>query len=317
MKNSPIKLSVISPIYGAASLLPELVKRIHDAVCKITDDYEIILVEDNSPDNSWEIIKQLSDSDTKIVGLSLSRNFGQQSALNAGFDAATGDWIVTLDCDLQDEPERILDLYNEGIKGYDIVFASRVNRKDNALKKLGSRLFYKALGYLTDTDQDHSIGNFVLYKRKVVEAMSSVGDYHRYYPMLNKWIGFNTTILPVEHAERTDNVDSSYSLRKRLKLAFTTIIAFSDKPLRLVLRFGVSLVLLSSLAVIILIARYFILGVMVSGWLSVFLSIWMLSGIIIVILGLIGSYIGKVFNEAKNRPAYIIKETTHKEKMNV
>ena len=110
MKNSNIKLSVISPIYGAASLLPELVKRIHNTVCKITDDYEIILVEDNSPDNSWEIIKQLSDTDNKIVGLSLSRNFGQQSALNAGFDAATGDWIVTLDCDLQDEPERILDL---------------------------------------------------------------------------------------------------------------------------------------------------------------------------------------------------------------
>ncbi len=317
MKNSNIKLSVISPIYGAASLLPELVKRINDTVCKLTDDYEIILVEDNSPDNSWEIIKQLSETDNKIVGLSLSRNFGQQSALNAGFDASTGDWIVTLDCDLQDEPERIIDLFNEGIKGYDIVFASRINRKDNAIKKLGSRMFYKALGYLTDTDQDYSIGNFVLYKRKVVEAMFSIGDYHRYYPMLNKWIGFNTTKLPVKHAERMDNVDSSYSFRKRLKLAFTTIIAFSDKPLRLVLRFGISLVFISALAAIILITRYFVLGVTVSGWLSVFISIWMLSGIIIMILGLIGSYIGKVFNEAKNRPAYIIKETTTKENMNV
>ena len=312
-----MKLSVISPIYGAASVLPELVKRIHNTACKITDDYEILLVEDNSPDNSWEIIKQLSESDSKIVGLSLSRNFGQQSALNAGFDRATGDWIVTLDCDLQDEPERIIDLYNEGIKGYDIVFASRVNRKDNAIKKLGSRLFYKALGYLTDTEQDNSIGNFVLYKRKVVEAMSSIGDYHRYYPMLNRWIGFNTTKLPVQHAERKDNVDSSYSMRKRLRLAFATIIAFSDKPLRMVLKFGISLVFISALAAIILIARYFILGVTVTGWLSVFISIWMLSGIIIMILGLIGSYIGKVFNEAKNRPAYIVKETTAKENTNV
>lgn len=317
MKNSTLKLSVISPIYGAASLLPELVNRIHNTVCKITDNYEILLVEDNSPDNSWEIIKQLSESDSKIVGLSLSRNFGQQSALNAGFDAATGDWIVTLDCDLQDEPERIIDLYNKGIKGYDIVFASRVNRKDNAIKKLGSRLFYKALGYLTDTEQDNSIGNFVLYKRKVVEAMSSIGDYHRYYPMLNRWIGFKTTKLPVQHAERMDNIDSSYSFRKRLRLAFATIIAFSDKPLRMVLKFGISLVFISALAAIILIARYFILGVTVTGWLSVFVSIWMLSGIIIMILGLIGSYIGKVFNEAKNRPAYIVKETTAKENTNV
>lgn len=310
MRNSSIKFSVISPVYGAESLLPELIERIHKSVSQISMDYEIILIEDNSPDNSWEIIKQLSVNDDKIHGISLSRNFGQQNALNAGFDAANGDWIVTLDCDLQDEPERILDLYNEAVKGYDIVFSSRINRKDTFLKKLGSRLFYKTLSYLTDTDQDHSIGNFILYRRNVVEAMITIGDYHKYYPLLNKWVGFKTMKLPIMHAERKDNIKSSYSFRKRLNLAFTTIVAFSDKPLRLVLKFGITLVIISFVFVLILVVRYIFLGEKVSGWLSTILSIWILSGIIIAILGLLGTYIGKIFETVKNRPTYIIKDTT-------
>jgi len=306
-----IEISIISPVYGAAILLPELVARIHKAVKQITGNYEIILVEDNSPDNSWEVIKQLSISDDKILGLSLSRNFGQQYALNAGFDKAAGNWIVTLDCDLQDEPERIMDLYNEAKKDYDIVFASRINRQDGFIKKLGSRWFYKTLGYLTNTDQDNSIGNFILYNRKVIEAMASIGDYYKYYPMLNRWVGFKTKVLPVEHAERKDNVKSSYSFKKRLRLAFTTIIAFSDKPLRLVLRLGIFLVFISLIVALILIVRYFIVGVTVSGWLSIFISVWLLSGIIIMVLGLLGVYMGKIFETVKHRPSYIIKESTN------
>lgn len=310
MINNSLKFSIISPVYGAASLLTELVKRIHNSVSQITSNYEIILVEDNSPDNSWEIIKKLSIADDKIIGLSLSRNFGQQYALNAGFDAATGDWIVTLDCDLQDEPERIVDLYNEATKGYDIVFASRINRQDGLFKKLGSRFFYKTLGYLTETDQDHTIGNFILYKKKVIEVITSIGDYYKYYPMINKWVGFKTTKLPIKHANRKDSIKSSYSFNKRLRLAFTTIVAFSDKPLRLVLKFGISIVLISFIFVLILVIRYLTLGERVSGWLSVFLSIWILSGIIIMVLGLIGTYMGKIFETVKNRPTYIISETT-------
>jgi len=305
-----IEISVVSPVYGAASLLPELITRIHKAVKQITNNYEIILVEDNSPDNSWEIIKRLSISDDKILGLSLSRNFGQQYALNAGFDKANGNWIVTLDCDLQDDPERIIDLYNEAKKDYDIVFASRVNRRDGFLKKLGSRLFYKTLGYLTNTEQDNSIGNYILYNKKVIEAMASIGDYYKYYPMLNRWVGFKTKVLPIEHAERKDNVKSSYSFKKRLRLAFTTIIAFSDKPLRLVLRLGITLVFISLIVALILIVRYFLVGETVSGWLSLFISVWLLSGIIILVLGLLGVYLGKIFETVKHRPTYIIREST-------
>jgi polyisoprenyl-phosphate glycosyltransferase len=307
-----VKISIISPIYGAASLIPELVSRIEKSVSKISSNYEIILVEDNSPDESWEVIKRLVETNEKIVGLSLSRNFGQQNALNAGFDHSTGDYIVTLDCDLQDEPENIVQLYSKAQEGYDIVFASRVERQDGLLKKISSKLFYKMLGYLTETQQDHSIANFILYNRKVVDAMAQMGDYYRYYPMLNQWIGFQTIKLPIKHAVRKDRKSSSYSYRKRLRLAFTTIVAFSDKPLRLVLKLGISLVLFSFSIALVLVIRYIVIGREVSGWLSVFLSIWFLVGITIMILGLFGVYIGKIFETIKRRPTYILKEIVKK-----
>lgn len=308
MKNNEVKFSVVSPVYGAASSLKELVERIHSSVSQITDNYEIILVEDNSPDNSWQIIKDLSETDSNVVGLSMSRNFGQQNAINAGLDYATGDWVVTLDCDLQDEPERIIDMYSEALKGYDVVFASRMNRQDSFMKKLFSKLFYSVMSYLTETIQDNSIANFVLYNRNVVQSMARVGDYYRYYPILNHWVGFRTTKLPIPHASRKDDKNSSYTFKKRLRLAYTTILAFSDKPLRLVLKLGITMVAICFLLALYYIIRYITNDIEVSGWLSLFLSLWLLSGIMIIILGLIGVYVGKIFDATKNRPTYLLKE---------
>jgi dolichol-phosphate mannosyltransferase len=310
MNNKP-SFSIISPVYGAAKILHELVDRINQAVLRITDDYEIILVEDNSPDNSWEIIESLSKQNPKVKGLRLSRNFGQQYALAAGFDHARGDWVVTIDCDLQDDPAFIYDLYSEALNNYDVVFASRKNRQDGIIKKLGSRVFYAMLGYLTDTIQDHSIANFILYRRTAVDAMAKIGDFYRYYPMLNKWIGFKTIKKEIPHSKRVDGKKSSYSMRKRIALAFTTIIAFSDKPLRIVLKVGLFLVLLSTIFAIVLIVMYFVQEKTVSGWLSVFVSIWFFYGIIISILGLIGTYIGKIFETVKRRPTYLISQQTN------
>ena len=308
--NSP-KISIVSPVYGAAALLEELADRILSSVSHITDEFEIILVEDRSPDNSWEIIKSLSAKDSRVKGIRLSRNFGQQNALNAGLDHASGDWVVTLDCDLQDDPIYIRQLYQKGLEGYDIVFACRMNRKDTWIKKASSKLFYDVLGYLTETDQDSRIANYVLYRRDVVNAMKQLGDYYRYYPMVNRWVGFNVFKLEIEHSKRMDNIISSYSMKMRWKLACATIIEFSDKPLRLILQFGITLVLLSMTVAVFLVLRYAIIGASVSGWLSVFISIWFLSGIIIIILGLVSAYIGKMFETVKHRPAYIVMSTTN------
>jgi dolichol-phosphate mannosyltransferase len=307
MKETP-HISVISPVYGAAALLEELAERIKNAVEQITPNYEIILVEDHGPDGSWNRIKKLCAKNPKITGIRHSRNFGQQYALNCGLDHAKGEWIITLDCDLQDRPEEIINLYNKAKEGFDIVLASRKNRKDDLLKKTYSRIFYRTLSYLTDTHQDSSIANFALYHRKVVDALKSMNDYNRYYPTMIHWVGFRLTKLEIEHAERNDGKKSSYNFRKRLTLAFDTIVSFSDKPLRLTVKLGLIISAITALLAIALVVRYFMVDVEVSGWTSMFLSFWFLSGLIITILGMVGIYVGKIFEKVKGRPTYIIDE---------
>jgi polyisoprenyl-phosphate glycosyltransferase len=306
-------ISVVSPVYGAASLLPELVERITGALQEITGDFEIILVEDHSPDESWEVICALAADNPSVKGISLSRNFGQQNSLNAGLDHAKGEWIVTLDCDLQDAPEFIPDLFRKASEGFDIVFAGRKNRKDQWLKKSASWAFNSLLGYLSETEVDHTVANFVIYNRKVADAMKMMGDYYRYYPMINQWVGFRKTTIQVEHSERKDNRKSSYSFRKRIILAFMTILSFSDRPLRLVMKGGFWMVLTMALLAIVLVVRYFVMGTVVSGWLSLFISIWFLAGILIMILGVIGLYLGRVFETVKQRPRYIIREKVNED----
>lgn len=304
-----MKFSVISPVYGAESLLEELVSQIEDALEPITSDYEIILVEDSSPDNSRNIIRQICARNHKVKAAFLSRNFGQQYALNAGLDLSTGDYVVTIDCDLQDSPIQIRNLYKKLQEdNCDIVYASRRNRQDGFLKKKGSLLFNKLMGYLTGTEQDESIANFVLYRRKVVDSMRLMGDFHRYYPLMNQWVGFNACKLPVPHAERTDGKASSYSVKKRIRLALETAVAFSTKPLRLLLYIGVLISMIALMMAFGLIGHYIWTGVTVSGWLTLFVSLWFLAGIIIVLLGFIAIYIGEIFDGIKGRPSYIISE---------
>lgn len=303
-------LSIISPVFKAEKILPELVKQITKTATEIAEnDYEIILVEDSGPDDSRKIINSLCEKDKHVKGIFLSRNFGQQYAINAGLDYSRGKWVVTMDCDLQDTPESIKVLYSRAQEGYDIVYASRQQRHDNWLKKTESKIFNRVISYLTGVKQDSSIANFVLYRRKAVNAMKSMKDYSRYYPLMNHWIGFRQYTQPVMHAHRADNQKSSYTLKKRIKLAFQTIISFSDKPLRLLLGLGFLIVGVSIVAAISLIINYFINNTDVKGWPALFISIWFIAGIIIILLGLIGLYVGKIYGTVKNRPAYIVQET--------
>ena len=261
-----MELSVISPVYGAPTLLHELVRQIEETVSKLTPDYEIILVEDHSPDNSREIITEICQKNKRVKGAFLSRNFGQQYALNAGFDLSTGDYVVTLDCDLQNPPAQIKDLYEKIQEGYDIVFASRQNRPDNFFMTKGSHLFNKLMGFLTDTKQDESLAEFAIYRRKVVDAMAQMGDYRRYYPLMNQWVGFKTAKILVDHDERTDGKESSYSMRKRIELAVTTAVSFSTKSLRLIVYFGVVITFVAILLALFLVIKTLVTGIDVSGW---------------------------------------------------
>ena len=214
-----MKISIVSPVYKAENIVADLIKRVVIEVSKITDDFELILVEDGSPDKVWQKIEQQCQLDKRIIGIKLSRNFGQHYAITAGLDFASGDWIVVMDCDLQDQPEEIVKLLSKAQEGFDIVLAQRENRQDSFFKKTYSKLFYRTLGYLTGSEQDESVANFGIYSNKVISEIVKMRESIRYFPTMVKWVGFKVTKVTVEHAERIEG-KSSYNLKKMLNLAY-------------------------------------------------------------------------------------------------
>ena len=300
-------LSVVSPVYKAETIVERLVAEIHEHTSPITEDYEIILVEDGSPDNSWSYIEKIGHYDKKVKGIKLSRNFGQHSAITAGLRASKGDWVIVMDCDLQDRPEEIPRLYKKALEGFNIVFASRTIRQDSWLKRLSSKAFYSFFSYMTDTSQDHTIANFGIYERKVINAILQMGDQIKYLPTMSQWVGFNKTKLEVKHGSREDG-KSTYTWRKLLSLALNIIIAFADKPLRLTIRFGLIISAISFGIGIYYLMKYLLGEIEVLGYASLIISIWFLSGSIIFVIGLTGIYIGRVFEQVKSRPIFIIEK---------
>ena len=291
-------------------MLDELVRRIIDSVKNITDDYEIVLVNDCSPDNSWEKIVQLCNENKKVKGVNLSRNFGQHYAITAGLSKTSGNWVVVMDCDLQDRPEEIPNLYAKTREGFDSVFAQRVERQDTFMKRLSSAAFYFVFSFLTDSKQDKSVANFGIYNRKVVNAILSMGDSIRYFPIMAQWVGFRKGYLPVQHAERQVG-SSSYSFFKLMRLASDNMIGFSDKPLRLMLTFGFYVVIGSLLVALYYFVKWCLGLIVVDGFTTMVISLWLIAGILTMMLGITGLYIGKIFDRVKGRPVFIIGETVN------
>lgn len=299
--------SIVSPVFNAEKTIQILVNRIEKSIIKITNDYEIILVEDSSTDNSWEEIERLANIKQKVIGLKLSRNFGQHYAITAGLDQSNGDWVVVMDCDLQDQPEEIEKLYQEAQKGFSVVLASRFDRQDNILKKFSSKLFYIILSYLTGIDQDHGVANFGIYSRKVVETIVTMRESIRYFPSMVKWVGFNSTKVNVVHGPRVEG-ESNYNFKRRVKLALDIMLAYSDKPIRILIKTGLFISSLAVLVALIYFIKWWNGDTVVLGYTSLIISIWLLSGIILSTLGIIGLYVGKIFEGVKNRPIYIIEK---------
>lgn len=303
-----MKLSIVSPVYLGELMVQELVSRIHDNVMSICSSYEIILVEDGSPDKSWQAIQSVCADNEHVKGIKLSRNFGQHYAITAGLRHATGDWIVVMDCDLQDMPEEIPNLLKKANEGFDIVLARRELRQDGFLKTLSSKLFYKIFSFLTDSKQDSSIANFGVYHKNVIDSILSMKDHVRYFPTMVQWVGFSSTKLNVVHSQR-EKGKSSYSWGKLFNLAIHNIIAFSDKPLRITVLLGFSISIISFLIAIYYLYQYLTGAILVLGFASLIISLWFLAGLIILILGVIGTYLGKTFDRVKDRPTFIIDKT--------
>ena len=300
-------ITIVSPEYKGEKMVHELVTRIIMSVESITPNYEIILVNDASPDGTWLAIEQECRLNPKVKGLNLSRNFGQHYAITAGLTFASGEWVVVMDCDLQDRPEEIPHLYSKAKEGYDMVLAQRIQRSHGWFKKTGSKCFYKLFSYLTDTHQDASVANFGIYNCKVIDAVLSMGDAMRYFPTQIQWVGFKKAYLPIQHDERAEG-KSTYNLDRLLRLAFDTIISFSDKPMRLMVRMGLFVTLISFVVGIVFIIRYFMGLIEVMGFSSLIISLWLLGGIIISLIGIIGIYLGKLFEKAKERPTFIVND---------
>ena len=298
-------LSIVIPLYKCSVAIPELAQRLQVCLPEISDDYEIIMVNDGSPENDWEVLQAVAVDDKKIKGINLSRNFGQHYAITAGLEHASGEWVVVMDGDLQDQPEEIKKLYDKAKEGFDIVLGQRSQRKDGFFKRMFSKLFYRVFSYLTNTKQDASVANFGIYSHKAIAAVLSMKDNIRYFPTLIQWVGFEKISITVEHDKRF-NGKSAYSVTSLFRLAFNNIIAFSDKPLRITIKLGFFISSLAFLAGIFYLVRYLTGAITVSGFTTLIISIWFLAGIVISILGLISIYLGKVFDKVKDRPVFII-----------
>ncbi|MBW4520943.1 MAG: glycosyltransferase family 2 protein [Scytolyngbya sp. HA4215-MV1] len=303
-------ISVVVPVYKAEDCLQELSKRLRNSLEEISKDFEIILVEDCGGDRSWELITELAQQDDRIKGIQFSRNFGQHYGITAGLDHCSGDWIIVMDCDLQDRPEEIPRFYALAQQGYDVILAHRGKRNDPPFKRLSSRLFYQVFNYLADTQYDAGIGNFRMISRKVAESFCQMREQLRFFGGLVDWMGFPTAIVEVQHDSRFSG-KSTYTFFKQWKLASEIIIAYSDKPLRLSVKLGFLIAVLAFFYGIYIIFRAFAFGVPVVGWSSLIVSLYFLGGIIIFNLGIIGIYLSKSFNEVKKRPLYLVRNYTN------
>lgn len=302
----PIHISVVTPVYKAEGCVGELCRRLKESLSLITDHFEIIMVEDASPDASWGKVQEEVVTDSRCKGIKLSRNFGQHFALTAGLDVAQGEWVVVMDCDLQDPPEEIRKLYQTAVAGgFDVVFGRRAHRQDPWIKRMSSKFFYAVYNYLTDSKIDNSVANFSISKRKVLEAFKQMREHNRMFPLFIKWLGFEIGYVDIAHAPRFEG-KTSYSFLKLLRLSLDSIVSQSNKPLSLAIGFGSALSGASFLLMMYFLFRYFVCGVPVAGWTSLVVSIWFLGGVVLASLGVIGLYVGKIFNEVKNRPLYVV-----------
>lgn len=300
--------SIVSPVYGCEGCLEELCDRILGTAAKLGKTCEIILVCDASPDQSWQRIRELAERDPRIAGIRLARNYGQHYAISAGLEHARGEWIVVMDCDLQDVPEEIAALYAKANEGYDLVFAQRVDRKDAWTKRFLSKAFYRILSYLTGTTYDASTANFGIFSARAIAKVNAMPERVRFFPLMVRWAGYRMALLPAEHAQRTIG-KSTYRFGNLLRMALEIIMSYSDKPLRLLAKLGLLFSAAAFLLVLLSMYRYIHGDVAVAGYTSIIASVWLLGGLIISGVGMVGLYVGRVFNDIKGRPYYAVDES--------
>jgi dolichol-phosphate mannosyltransferase len=300
-------LSVVIPVYNEGSLIDELVKRVKTNVNLITQDYEIIIVDDGSQDNTWNSIENEAKSENRIKGIKFSRNFGHHYAITAGLHNSIGEWVVVMDGDLQDRPEVIPELYKKAQEGFDVVFVSRQNRPEKLHYRIAQKIFYWILRSLSGIDFDSRQANFSIINKKIVEAFKTFPEKARFYVSTVKWLGFKQTSILADHGTRYSG-KPSYTIRKRLNLASDIILAFSDRPLKFAIVVGLLISMVAGVTSIYIFYISISQGYSVSGWTSLILISLVSTGLLLIMVGILGIYVGQIFREVKNRPKYIVDE---------
>ena len=304
-----IMISVVTPVYGRELNLSLLCERLGKSLSTITQQYEIIIVNDQKPAGEWELIRELALRDARIRGVNLSRNFGQHQAIIAGLSFVRGRWVVVMDCDLQDRPEEIPRLYQKAVEGYDAVLGRRKNRKDSWGNRLTSNLFYCFFNRLTGLNLNCGIAVFGIYSTKVIEAVMSINDRAQVLPLQTIALGFHRAEIDVQHGCRQSG-QTGYTFSKRFDLAIDIIIAYSRYPLRLMLKLGLFIFLIGLLSEAGLLGGLLIGRIARVEW-AIFLSLLLLlSGMFLVSLGFVGLCIRKVHDEIRQAHTYIVGRTT-------
>lgn len=301
-------LSVVTPTYCCADCLEELHRRVVECVAPITPDFELVVVNDGSPQADWAVLKRIASADPRVKAVCLARNFGQHYALAAGIDHAEGDWVVVMDCDLQDAPEDIPRLYAKAREGYEVVFARRAKKRFSPFKRLTSWAFSRFLGLLMGARLDSSVANFSIISRKVVANLRLFKERNRTYALFVRWLGFEIGYVDVEHRDRFAG-ETTYSFGKMIALATEAVISQSDKPLRLSIQFGAAVSAFAFAYGVYQVLRTLLWGFPVPGWTSVIVSLYFIGGLLFANLGIVGLYIGKIFDETRRRPLYVVRES--------
>ncbi len=305
-----VEISVVVPVYNEEESVPELHRRLTDVLGRVAASYEIVLVDDGSRDRSWELIRELASKDSRVRGLSFSRNFGHQMAFTAGLDHVDGDAVVIMDADLQDPPEVIPELVARWREGYDVVFAVRAKREgETAFKLVTAAAFYRVLRRVTNVNIPVDTGDFRLMSRKAANAFRRLREHHRFTRGMVSWLGFKQVGVEYLRASRHAG-ETKYTMRKMLRLASDGLTSFSYLPLQLASWLGVAV---SALAGLALLAELVVKAAgSALGWMWIGMTgLALLGGLQLIALGLVGEYLGRVFDDVRGRPLYLVQETVN------
>jgi polyisoprenyl-phosphate glycosyltransferase len=308
----PPRLSIVSPVYKAEGCIDELHGRLTSVLGAMQIDYEIILVDDGSPDRSGELISRIAANDRHVTALLLSRNFGQHPAILAGLAETRGEAVIVMDCDLQDRPEEIPLLYAKLQEGFDVVVARRRVRQHSLFKRITSRIWFALLNKLSDAPLDPDAGSFSILTRAVLEQLLAMPHRQSHYAFIVRWMGFRQTYVDVQHAARHEG-RSSYSLGRLLEHAVVGVTAHSTRLLNFSIYAGFSFFVLACLQFSYVIFKKLAHGIGLAGWTSVMASIWLVGGAVLFSLGVIGIYIGRIVEDVKQRPSYIVRKRIRQE----